>query len=85
MQSAMFWSGEPPDNNPASRAVIMAEAAVMHGCREILIGTSRQSLLHQYIKGNFQRRIEAILPDDVHVRVMTRGSIDEPYSAMATA
>ncbi|MGN6625415.1 MAG: APC family permease [Tepidisphaeraceae bacterium] len=66
-------------------AVILAEAAVMHGCREILIGTSRQSLLHQYIKGNFQRRIEAILPDDVHVRVMTRGSIDEPYSAMATA
>ena len=66
-------------------AVIMAEAAVLHGCQQILIGTSRQSLLHQYIKGNFQRRLESILPDDLHVRVMTRGSIDEPYAETVIA
>ena len=66
-------------------AIIMAEAAVLHACDEILIGSSRQGLLHEYIKGNFQRRLESLLPDETQVKVLHRGSIDEPAEALSLA
>ena len=66
----------PVYDTAADAAEIMAEAAVLHGCDQILIGTSRQGLLHEYIKGSFQRRLEQLLPSEVRVKVISRGSVD---------
>jgi len=41
----------------------------------VLIGSSRRGVLHHVIKGSFQRRIESLLPPDIHVQVL---SIAEP-------
>ncbi|MDQ3439011.1 MAG: amino acid permease [Planctomycetota bacterium] len=50
--------------------VAIAEGAAMNGVSTILIGSSRRSALHQIIKGNFQHRLEALLPPEVKVRVL---------------
>ena len=49
---------------------MLAELAAMNGVDKLAIGTSRRGALHQIIKGNFQRQLEALLPDDVIVEVM---------------
>jgi hypothetical protein len=50
---------------------LIAETAAIHGCQEVLIGTSRRGALHQIIKGSFQRKLEHLLPPDIPVRVLS--------------
>jgi len=54
--------------NPAE---MIAELAAMNGVRRVLIGTSRRGSLHQLIKGSFQRNLEALLPYDIPVQVLS--------------
>ena len=49
---------------------LIAEAAAMNAAQEVLIGTSRRGRLHQIIRGSFQRKLEALLPPDIPVRVI---------------
>ncbi|MDB5357368.1 MAG: amino acid permease [Phycisphaerales bacterium] len=51
-------------------AELMAETAAIYGCGRILIGTSRQGALYHLIKGHFQTRLEAMLPEDIKVEVI---------------
>jgi len=52
-------------------AELMAETAAIYGCERVLIGTSRQSALYHLIKGRFQARLEALLPPEIPVQVIT--------------
>jgi nucleotide-binding universal stress UspA family protein len=52
----------------------IAELAAMYGCDKVLIGSSRRGAIHQFIKGNFQSRLEALLPEDVRVKVLYPGN-----------
>jgi amino acid transporter/nucleotide-binding universal stress UspA family protein len=56
----------------------LAELAAMNGVDRILIGSSRRGALHHIIKGSFQRRIESLLPPEIHVQVL---SVTEPSNA----
>src|SRR5439155_7565812 len=56
----------------------LAELAAMNGVERILIGSSRRGALHHIIKGSFQRRIESLLPPEIHVQVL---SVTEPINA----
>jgi nucleotide-binding universal stress UspA family protein len=56
----------------------LAELAAMNGVERILIGSSRRGALHHIIKGSFQRRIESLLPPEIHVQVL---SVTEPSNA----
>ncbi|HET6248138.1 MAG TPA: amino acid permease [Tepidisphaeraceae bacterium] len=49
---------------------LIAEAAAMNGCDRILLGTSRQGAFFQFIKGNFQKRLEEMLPPEIKVEVI---------------
>lgn len=55
-------------------AVLMAEAAAMYGCEKVFIGTSRQGAFYNLIKGNFQERLESLLPPEVKVEVVAPGA-----------
>ncbi len=57
------------DSGPDA-AELMAEAAAIYGVDRVLIGTSRNGALYHLIKGTFQRRLEALLPPEVHVQVL---------------
>ncbi|MGH7176687.1 MAG: amino acid permease, partial [Tepidisphaeraceae bacterium] len=50
---------------------LLAEAAAIYGCERVLIGSSRQGAIYHFIKGHFQRRLEAMLPPDVPVQVIS--------------
>jgi len=50
---------------------LIAETAAIYGASDILIGTSRQGALYHLIKGHFQERLEAMLPEDVKVTVIS--------------
>lgn len=52
-------------------ATLIAENAAMHGCLKILIGSSRHGALYHAIKGRFQQRIEALLPPEIPVAVVS--------------
>ncbi|HEY7090685.1 MAG TPA: universal stress protein [Tepidisphaeraceae bacterium] len=52
-------------------AILMAENAAIYGCDRILIGTSRQGAIYHLIKGHFQRRLEALLPPEIPVQVIS--------------
>jgi amino acid transporter len=62
------------DTGPNS-AELIAEIAAMHGVETVLIGSSRRGALHHIIKGSFQRKLEQLLPPEIHVRVL---SVQEP-------
>jgi amino acid transporter len=51
----------------------IAELAAMYGVDRVLIGSSRRGAIHQFIKGNFQKRLEAILPPEIPVKVLQIG------------
>ena len=57
---------------------LMAEAAAMTGSEKILLGTSRRGTVYQLIKGNFQKRLEAMLPEDIPVEVIEAPSASTP-------
>ena len=61
----------PMYDTGSEAAVMIAEAAAMNGVNKVLIGSSRRSALHQLIKGSFQRRLEALLPPDIPVEVIS--------------
>jgi amino acid transporter len=46
-------------------AQLIAEAAAITGCERVLIGTSRHGALYHLIKGNFQQKLESLLPLDL--------------------
>jgi len=58
------------DTGP-NAAELIAELAAMNGVEKVLIGSSRQGTLHHIIKGSFQRRLESLLPPDIHVQVIS--------------
>ena len=49
---------------------LIAELAAIHGVQKVLIGSSRRGAIHQFIKGSFQRKLEALLPPDIPVQVL---------------
>jgi len=61
---------------------LIAETAAMNGVERVLIGSSRRGVLHHIIKGSFQRRIESLLPPEIHVQVL---SIAEPATTDPTS
>ena len=61
---------------------LIAELAAINGVSRVLIGTSRRGALHQIIKGSFQRKLEALLPPDIPVQVLTA---EPPPVAAASA
>jgi len=50
---------------------LIAENAAVHACSRVLIGTSRHGSLYHLIKGHFQRKLEAILPPEIPVQVIS--------------
>jgi hypothetical protein len=58
------------DTGP-NAAELLAEAAAIHGVQSVLIGTSRQGALYHLIKGSFQRHLEALLPPEIPVQVIS--------------
>jgi K+-sensing histidine kinase KdpD len=71
----------PMYDTGTNAAELIAELAAMNGVEKVLIGSSRRGALHHIIKGSFQRRIEHLLPSDIHVQVL---SITEPATPIAT-
>lgn len=64
-------------------AEMIAEAAAIYGVQKVLIGSSRRGALHHMIKGSFQRRLEALLPPEIPVEVLSR--IEPPPPAVSNA
>lgn len=60
-------------------AVLLAENAAMHGCAKVLLGTSRHGAIYRLIKGKFQQRLEALLPEEIPVEVVAAEPI--PHAA----
>ncbi len=52
-------------------AELMAENAAIYGCEKILIGSSRHGAIYHLIKGRFQQRLEALLPEEIPVQVIS--------------
>jgi hypothetical protein len=57
---------------------LLAETAAISGVRKVLIGTSRRGLVHQLVKGSFQRRLEVLLPPEIPVEVIALDAPPEP-------
>jgi len=68
----------PAYDTGTNAAEQLVELAAMNAVERILIGSSRRGTLHHIIKGSFQRRIESLLPPDIHVQVL---SVTEPSDA----
>lgn len=68
----------PAYNTGTNAAEQLVELAAMNAVDRILIGSSRRGTLHHIIKGSFQRRIESLLPPEIHVQVL---SVTEPQEA----
>ena len=58
------------DSGPDA-AELMAENAAVYGCDKVIIGTSRQGALYHLIRGHFQQRLEALLPPEIPVQVLS--------------
>lgn len=61
----------PIYDSGADAAELMAENAAIYGCEKVLIGTSRRGGLYHLLKGHFQQRLEAILPPEIPVDVIS--------------
>jgi len=68
----------PMYDTGTSAPELIAETAAMNGVARVLIGSIRRGVLHHIIKGSFQRRIESLLPPEIHVQVL---SVTEPSNA----
>jgi nucleotide-binding universal stress UspA family protein len=64
-------------------AELIAEHAAVYGCERVLIGTSRKGPLYHLIKGDFQQRLESLLPPDVGVEVMSPDAAADASTAAA--
>ncbi|MGA2498863.1 MAG: universal stress protein [Tepidisphaeraceae bacterium] len=68
------------DQGPEA-AELIAESAAMNSVGKILIGSSRRGALYTVIKGRFQQNLEALLPSDIQVEVLS----PDHFPAHATA
>ena len=50
---------------------LIAELAAINGVHKVLIGSSRRGAIHHFIKGSFQKKLEALLPPDIPVQVLS--------------
>jgi amino acid transporter len=64
-------------------AYLLAEAAALTGSERILLGTSRQGPLYHLIKGHFQQRLEALLPEEIRVQVLQPAESQPPVEVPA--
>ena len=62
-------------------AEAIAELAAMNGVEKVLIGSSRRGALHHIIKGSFQRKLEQLLPPEIHVQVIALAHAAAPAGA----
>jgi amino acid transporter len=60
----------PIYDSGSDSAELMAEAAALTGCDRIFIGSSRHGPLYHLIKGSFQQKLEALLPEEIKVEVL---------------
>jgi hypothetical protein len=72
----------PMYDTGTNAAELIAELAAMNGVEKVLIGSSRRGALHHIIKGSFQRRVENLLPAEIHVQVL---AMTTPEVATTTA
>jgi amino acid transporter len=56
---------------------LIAESAAIFGCDEVLIGTSRRGAFYRLVKGEFQKRLEEMLPPETTVKVLSPDPVDE--------
>jgi hypothetical protein len=63
----------------------IAELAAMYGCDKVLIGSSRRGAIHHFIKGKFQARLEALLPEGIQVKVLHAPTKSRPQPEPAVA
>jgi amino acid transporter len=63
-------------------AELMAETAALIGAGRILIGTSRHGAVYKLIKGSFQQKLEALLPEDIKVEAI---HAEEPVKGAGAA
>ena len=68
------------DSGPDA-AELLAENAAVWGCDKVVIGTSRRGALYHLIRGHFQQRLEALLPPEIPVEVV---SPEEPPSGLSS-
>jgi K+-sensing histidine kinase KdpD len=61
----------PMYDTGTNSAEMIAELAAINAVQRVLIGSSRRGAIHQLIKGSFQRILEALLPPDIPVEVLT--------------
>jgi amino acid transporter len=64
---------------------LIAEAAAIYGCEEVLIGTSRRGAFYTLVKGAFQQRLESVLPSDIQVHVIAPDVVPAAASYHAPA
>jgi hypothetical protein len=64
------------DSGPDA-AELMAENAAVYGCEKVLLGTSRRGGLYHLLKGHFQQRLEALLPPEIPVEVISPDDGDQ--------
>ena len=60
----------PVYDTGSDAAELIAENAAIYGCERVLIGSSRKGVLYHLVKGNFQQRLEELLPEDMPVEVI---------------
>jgi amino acid transporter len=75
----------PIYDSGSDAAELMAESAAISGCSRVLIGSSRRSHVYQIIKGSFQQKLEALLPEDIKVDVIDPETTEVLPAAPATA
>ena len=56
-------------------AELIAENAAVQSVQRVFIGSSRRGALHHLIKGSFQRKLESLLPPDIHVDVLDTSGV----------
>lgn len=62
---------------------LIAELAAMNAVEKVLIGTSRRGALYHMIKGDFQTKLEHLLPSEIPVQVLAPLESAEPVLATA--
>jgi hypothetical protein len=58
------------DTGP-NAAELIAEHAAINAASKVLIGTSRRGAFHKLVKGSFQKKLEALLPPEIPVQVLS--------------
>lgn len=62
---------------------LIAELAALNAVEKVLIGTSRRGALYHMIKGDFQTKLEHLLPSEIPVQVLAPLESAEPVLATA--